>query len=113
MSVICGSYDPLDGIMVTVSVIPDVAVTGGDASEGEVLTGRPYVCKAMVDTGASCTSITEKVARGCGMKPFALMDIITPTGQSTLGRYSFGVVLRQVSDGDPLSRSEVHWIEGV
>jgi len=67
---------------------------------------------ALVDTGASHSCISERVAQSSGLVPYGNIDVGGVTGVGTVRQYFFGVTLRHPLTEDMPSLNETHWIDG-
>lgn len=113
MPLISGRYDPAAGILVQVAILKDLPKTNGGSlkSPSEL---RLY--QALVDTGASCTCISRKVAQEVGLQPIGKEPMITPGGEIAQNTYQFhlGFILDQKQEPTGIFSGNIalHTIKG-
>ncbi len=67
------------GIILNVAISPDMLTASTLQTQG-VQTPQPFLCKAVVDTGASGLAIDKKIASALGLKKNGVTNNLTVNG---------------------------------
>ena len=86
MSCISGKYEPAVGILLQVAILKESPVENGMPATPEL-----RLDQALVDTGASCTCISQKVASEVDLQPLGKEPMNTPGGEVAQNTYQFFV----------------------
>ncbi len=110
MPCISGSYNKKSGIILDVFVIDQKIISTlsqNSGSNGKVSIPkgmRPY--RALVDTGASATCISSKVAKEVGLTPIGKGGLVSASGKSAKNKYLFILGLTLVRKVSPAGQAE-------
>lgn len=114
MPCISGPYDPAAGILLQVGLVPggktdEIRQRPGTGSDTQAQVVRAH---ALVDTGASMTSVSPRLAAGMALQPLGRTEIQGATGSTDVNTYyvdlflsvgpqSLGVTNLEVCEFDP------------
>ncbi|MBI2716886.1 MAG: retroviral-like aspartic protease family protein [Rhizobiales bacterium] len=105
MPCLSGSFDPRDGIYYTVTILP-VPVPGavGNVISNQTLHGF----KALFDTGAQCTCVSQRVAEKVGLSPRGRGNLISASEVKETNIYLFNVGFVMSSTQDAQGKVSGH-----
>ena len=95
MPAVSGDYDPDVGILLQVEILAGGAVqaTRRDEDAGNDLTVSSTQALGLVDTGASKTSISQRLAGSLGLKPSGKVSVQGVTGTMQVNSYAVDLML--------------------
>lgn len=116
MPCISGSYKPNVGPLIQIAVVsPELRKQAGNG--GEINPSKVKMYMALVDTGATCTCISSKVAQEVGLNPSGKAKMIGSTGEEEKNTYRFGVGFLldpvQQPTGQVSGNLNVHMVNGM
>jgi len=80
MPALSGKYNPKEGVIWKVGFL-------ACSQEFPNNIDKIHICSALVDTGASCTCISEKIAKELGLEPSCKIDMHSASEMSAVNGY--------------------------
>ena len=84
-------YLQIDGPIIEVSIFPSLASCLNLEKKNQKIPN--FKAKALIDTGASSSCITQKIVEALEIRPHDIQDVLTPAGKVQQEFYDVGIRL--------------------
>lgn len=116
MPCLSGNYNPAVGVLVQVPVLDISQLQAVQHGGGATAQSSLALFMAMLDTGASCTCISNNVIKALGLAPSGKTTMSGSTGQTVVDQYTFilGFLFgaQQTATGGVSGTLQSHVIQG-